>query len=218
MHSISFEFNVKFNFGRFAKRFEMFILSVYFELYKRTNTIRLNPYPFYIFILFFVLYLVLHYLMSVSVPKMDKFEQILDRKLTPLLAKFDQLKDKVDDALSSLSFLSEKYEEIKGKVSQLEESNKGLKKENLFLNKELSKATNDIKNLRELQDEFEQYGRRECLEIRGIPQLQCENTNDIIVKISSKVGVVIKKRRYIFQSVTVCLFKDVMLIISTLLL
>ena len=55
--------------------------------------------------------------MSVSVPKMDKFEQILDRKLTPLLAKFDQLKDKVDDALSSLSFLSEKYEEIKGKVS-----------------------------------------------------------------------------------------------------
>ena len=143
--------------------------------------------------LFFVLYLVLHYLMSVSVPKMDKFEQILDRKLTPLLAKFDQLNDKVDDALSSLSFLSEKYEEIKGKVSQLEESNKGLKKENLFLNKELAKATNDIKNLRELQDEFEQYGRREYLEIRGIPQLQGENTNEIIVKISSKVGVVIKE-------------------------
>ena len=58
--------------------------------------------------LFFVLYLVLHYLMPVSVPKMAKFEQILDHKLTPLLAKFDQLNDKVDDALSSLSFLSEK--------------------------------------------------------------------------------------------------------------
>jgi hypothetical protein len=43
--------------------------------------------------------------MSVSVPKMDKFEQILDRKLTPLVAKFYQLNDKVDDALSSLSFL-----------------------------------------------------------------------------------------------------------------
>jgi hypothetical protein len=131
--------------------------------------------------------------MSVSVPKMDKFEQILDRKLTPLVAKFYQLNDKVDDALSSLSFLSEKYEEIKGKVSQLEESNKGLKKDNLFLNKELAKATNDIKNLRELQDEFKQYGRRECLFIRGIPQLQGENTNEIIVKISSKVGVVMKE-------------------------
>ena len=78
-------------------------------------------------------------------------------------------------------------------MSQLEESNKGLKKDNLFLNKELAKATNDIKNLRELQDEFEQYGRRECLEIRGIPQLQGENTNEIIVKISSKVGVVLKE-------------------------
>jgi chromosome segregation ATPase len=143
--------------------------------------------------LFFVLYLVLHYLMSVSVPKMDKFEQILDRKLTQLLAKFDQLNDKVVDALSSLSFLSEKYEESKGKVSQLEENNKGLKKDYLFLNKELAKVTNDIKNLRELQDEFEQYGRRECLKIRGIPQLQGENTDEIIVKISSKVGVVIKE-------------------------
>ena len=46
---------------------------------------------------------------------MDKFEQILDRKRSPLLAKFEQLTDKVEDALKSVSFLSEKYEEIKGK-------------------------------------------------------------------------------------------------------
>jgi hypothetical protein len=55
--------------------------------------------------LFFVLYLVLHYLMSVSVPKMAKFEQILDRKLTPLLAK----------RCSEFTLLFDKYEEIKGK-------------------------------------------------------------------------------------------------------
>ncbi|CAB4022503.1 Hypothetical predicted protein [Paramuricea clavata] len=87
---------------------------------------------------------------------MDKFEQIiLDRKLTPFLAKFEQLKNT----------------------------------KCLNWRKELAKAT----NLRELQDEFEQYGCRECLEIRGILQLQGENTNEIIVKISLKVGVVIKE-------------------------
>ena len=120
---------------------------------------------------------------------MDEFEQILDRKLTPFLVKFEQLSGKVEDALSSLSFLSDKYEEIKEKVSLLEESNKDLKKENSFLSNELVKATNEIKNLRDQQDEFEQYGRRECLEVRGIPQLHGKNTNEIVMK----VGVTIKQ-------------------------
>ena len=66
--------------------------------------------------LFFVLYLVCHYLMYISVPKMDEFEQILDPKLTPFLVKFEQPSEKVEDALSSFFFLSDKYEEIKGKV------------------------------------------------------------------------------------------------------
>lgn len=124
--------------------------------------------------------------MFICVPKMDEFEQILDRKLTPFLVKFEQLSDKVEDALSSLSFLSDKYEEIKGKVFLLQESNKSLKMENSFLSNELAKATNEMESLRDLQDEFE-------LEVRGIPQLQGENTNEIIMKIGSKVGVIIKQ-------------------------
>ena len=75
----------------------------------------------------------------------------------------------------------------------LEESNKDLKKENSFLSNELVKATNEIKNLRDQQDEFEQYGRRECLKVRGILQLHGESTNEIVMKIGSKVGVTIKQ-------------------------
>ena len=115
----------------------------------------------------------------------------------------------------SLSFLSDKYEEVKEKVSLPEESNKGLKMENSFLSNELAKATNEIKNLRDLRDEFEQYGKQ-CLDVRGIPQLHGENTGEIVMKIGSKVGVVIKQ-----EDISVrhrLLFKEVMLRILTQLL
>ena len=65
--------------------------------------------------------------------------------------KFDQLTDKVEDTLKSVSFLSEKYEEIKGKMFQLEESRKDLKKENLFFNRntyyQVTRATSLLSTL-----------------------------------------------------------------------
>ena len=65
--------------------------------------------------------------------------------------KFDQLTDKVEDTLKSVSFLSEKYEEIKGKMFQLEESSKDLKKENLFFNRntyyQVTRATSLLSTL-----------------------------------------------------------------------
>ena len=40
---------------------------------------------------------------------------------------------------------------------------------------------------------YEQYTRRDCLEIRGIPVQQGEDTNDIIIKLGSKIGVEVNK-------------------------
>ena len=49
--------------------------------------------------------------------------------------------------------------------------------------------SNEIKVMKESQDNLEQYGRRECLEVRGIPQVPGEDTNGIIINMASKVGV-----------------------------
>ena len=143
-----------------------------------------------IVIFFNYMYLLLFY---VLIPKpnmaMDKLEQLFDRKLTPLLAKFDQLNIKVDDAMKSLSFLSEKDDEMIIKMAQLEKSNKDLKKENDLLHNEFSRANNEYIKIRGAQNELEQYGRGDCLEVRGIRQTESENTNGIIFQISSNIDV-----------------------------
>ena len=44
--------------------------------------------------------------------------------------------------------------------------------------------------IKENNDAMEQYNRRDCLqEVRGVPVLHGENTNDIIQKLGSKIGV-----------------------------
>lgn len=44
------------------------------------------------------------------------------------------------------------------------------------------------------QYELEQYGRRECLEIKGIPVTQDEDTDAIIIDIAAKIGVAIDRK------------------------
>jgi hypothetical protein len=39
---------------------------------------------------------------------------------------------------------------------------------------------------------LEQYSRRECLEIRGVPVLPGEKTNEIVRKVGEVIGVVIE--------------------------
>ena len=120
-------------------------------------------------------------------------EEIFDRKLQPLLSKIDQINIKVDKAISSISFLSMKFEELNTKVTTLERSNKELKAENTYLRNEVNKMADHYKYIRETQNELEQYGRRECLEVRGIPKLVNENTNQIVIDMASKIGVDVKE-------------------------
>jgi hypothetical protein len=89
------------------------------------------------------------------------------------------------------------------KVIKLEDNDKVLKSENTFLQHELVKLKEDNKILKDVQDELEQYGRRECLEIRGVPITTDEDTNAIVIKLASKIGVQVKEAgRYFCQSST----------------
>ncbi len=42
-------------------------------------------------------------------------------------------------------------------------------------------------------NELEQYGRRECLEISGVPPIEGENCEDITIKVAKAMGVDIGK-------------------------
>ncbi|CAB3978513.1 Hypothetical predicted protein [Paramuricea clavata] len=106
-----------------------------------------------------------------SVITAEVLNTIFDQKLEPL-------NKKIDEAISSMSFINEKYEQILVKLSKFEEEKKSLVNENKALNNELQRATNKLQEIMKSQDDMEQYIRRECLEIRGIPCLNDqENTN-----------------------------------------
>ena len=47
----------------------------------------------------------------------------------------------------------------------------------------------DVNRSERYCDEQEQYSRRECLEIHGIPKLVKEDTNDLVVKVGSLINV-----------------------------
>jgi hypothetical protein len=69
-------------------------------------------------------------------------------------------------------------------------------KENSELKAELTKVSTEIAALHHMVNEQEQYGRRDCLEFRGIPASNSytpEQTDEIAIKISEAVGVKIQK-------------------------
>ena len=155
-----------------------------------------NPNQSYIKIKFSYFLLISNVLISLMAdPTVDmkSLEELFDCKLRPLFDKFDNLNLRVDEAISSLTFLSGKYDELNEKVIKLEDNDKVLKSENTFLQHELVKLKEDNKILKDVQDELEQYGRRKCLEIRGIPITTDEDTNAIVIKMASKIGVQVKE-------------------------
>jgi predicted nuclease with TOPRIM domain len=83
-----------------------------------------------------------------------------------------------------------KYEQILVKLSKFEEEKKALVNETKALNNELPRTTNKLQEIMKCQDDMEQYIRRECLEICGIPCLNDqENTNSIIKDIAKEINV-----------------------------
>ena len=90
-----------------------------------------------------------------------------------------------------------KYEEIKNRIALNEEVQKDIKNENQALKNQLRIATKEIDDLRATCNDLEQYSRRECIEIRGIPlpskhagsHSPGENTDLIVTKIAEVMGV-----------------------------
>ena len=111
----------------------------------------------------------------------ERLEKILDEKLNPLS---EQLKE----ALATVKTLNTKIEQMEDTFGTLQEENKALKQEQVSLKAQVLRSANDLK--------LEQYTRRDCLEIRGIPlpeDLRVEDTNDIVLQLSQKMGIPLER-------------------------
>lgn len=111
-----------------------------------------------------------------EMPTIKEFESLLDSKLQPIQTKLDGLVKQMND----------NYTALQAKLDLLEARNASLEAENATLTKKLQTCETSLNNL-------EQYSRRECVEISGIPEVKEENTDDIVIKVGSLIGLDIEK-------------------------
>ena len=92
--------------------------------------------------------------------------------------------------MCSISFLRQQYEDFRKEISVIKNDNKTLTEEKIALKLDLQDPHRKLSIQEKLLDDAEQYSRRDCLEIGGIPiQESEENTNSIVQAVGYFIGV-----------------------------
>ena len=136
---------------------------------------------------------------------------------------------RVDSIESSQSFISAKYDSVAGLLQTVNKASDALGKKLVEVTKttdnmqtELSTMTDE--NDRQQQslyridssiDEMQQYSRRDCLEITGVPVLPDDNPKQLVKEIGSLIGVEIDDSHIGTENFT-CLMEPVICSLRTL--
>ena len=120
-------------------------------------------------------------------------KQLIDEAVTSLKNEYDheikELKAELIEVKNSQDFLSNKYEELKLQYGNLSKINKQQEQEIINLKCESTDLKNKgIKEADKL-DALEQYGRRQNLEIAGIPMIDSEDTNALVIEVAKLLDV-----------------------------
>ena len=93
-------------------------------------------------------------------------EEIPEEKLRKVI---QPLSKQIEDAMQSVNALNSKYDQIAKTLKDLDEAKDKQILENAGLKAEILKSSNEVKFFKKSLNDLEQYTRRDCLEIRGIP-------------------------------------------------
>lgn len=105
--------------------------------------------------------------------KFDELKQQIDAKLAPLQKTVDEVKE-------SAKFINAKYDD--------------LVKEHKALKLALHTMEAKFRSMAKAHDDLEQYGRRECVEIRGVPvpfDPKSEDTNAVVKSVGNLMGITV---------------------------
>lgn len=119
-------------------------------------------------------------------------EEKLEEKLSPLSTTVAELRKSLDEVIKHMKIVDAKYDEFLNQMKTAEEERKALRTENKILKSTVQAMEKQLLSAMEESNAKNQYDRRECLEIRGIPepttQLE-ESKDDIVKKVGKLVGV-----------------------------
>ena len=105
----------------------------------------------------------------------EELEEILRLKLEPIE--------------TSLNFKDDEHRKLLERVVKLERAVKALELENNALKAQLNTTISKVKTNEVLLDEQEQYMRRDCIEIKGIPISRDEDTNEVVKQVAGLLDV-----------------------------
>ena len=91
--------------------------------------------------------------------------------------KIEMLIDKTDQTLGSVTYMANEYDDLLMKINKLTKNYQNLLNDQDQIQKRIGLLDRQV-------DRLEQYGRRENLEIHGVPQMKKENTNQIVKSIA----------------------------------
>ena len=118
---------------------------------------------------------------------MDQKEQKINENMEKIFNQLKKQEKEVEEIKASQTFLNKKFEELKSNVEEINSLNIDTKFQNT--KKKVIELESKIEKETTLRDELEQYGRRDNLEINGIPVSPNENTNEIIKEVAQKLNI-----------------------------
>lgn len=127
-----------------------------------------------------------------SAVTLEQLKEVLDEKLRPLREEVSDLRTELNDATAFLNLANQKYEEILKQHKKHEQDHNDICAENSILRSTVQTLEQRLNQVKDELNDTNQYLRRECLEIQGIPvpkDDKHEDTNAIVIKLGKLMGL-----------------------------
>jgi len=108
-------------------------------------------------------------------------------------SSLQELVKEIRELCKSQEFLEKQYDDMKNHLKQTDNEMVRLRSENKELQGTVQQLKNTTSENLEAINYLEQYGRKECLEIKGLAWSRHENTDVLVVDTVKELNVNIKK-------------------------
>ena len=111
------------------------------------------------------------------------------QEIKNLVTSVSDINKKLGEIEGAQQFQSEQYDSFRNQIGHVLRINTELKNENEKLNLRIRDLERKDQQHTKAIDDLEQYGRREMLEIGGIPRNNGENCEEIVIELAKKLNV-----------------------------
>ena len=125
--------------------------------------------------------------------RLDMLENKLDSFKLEIGKSIKGLEERVKVVEKSAEFIANQYESQKKTANNLLKKQSSLSEENEQLKKEIKALRLDQEKQKYALNDLEQFGRRECVEISGVPPQDGEDVEAITIAIGKEIGVDVGK-------------------------